>query len=201
MIDRKDHMEVATFQKPKKGNYYSGDRFFYLENKNYFIGALADGLGSGEMAKASADVAMDVIQENHHQSLEVIFDKCNEALIGTELRGCVLSIIKLDFTTNTYCYASVGNIGVITLFNDGKKHRSIPVSGYLSGIKRKVKVHEHPLKENTVFFLFSDGVNERTLTKDFYSHQSMQLTVDWYENQLGDYMDDDTTLVAMKYLG
>ncbi|MDQ0352983.1 negative regulator of sigma-B (phosphoserine phosphatase) [Alkalibacillus filiformis] len=199
MIDKKDRMEIATFQKPKKGNYHSGDSYFYVETDDGFLCALADGLGSGEVAKNSADTVIDVIKNSYTKPLDELVHLANEALFGHHLRGCVLGILRVDYREQFYSYVSVGNISVIAVDHHGKKRRNIPVPGYLSGVKKPVKVHYGELQNGSVFFMFSDGVNERKLTKEFYSHQTMDLTIQWFTLQQEQYMDDDTTLIAMKY--
>ncbi len=193
-------MEIATYQKAKKGNYYSGDSFFYEELEDGFICALADGLGSGEIAMNSSEAAIEVIKNNKSAPLDDLVDLCNKAMAGTNIRGCVLGILRVDYVEQSYAYSSLGNISVIMVAKDGKKERNIPVPGYLSGVPHKVKVHNGPLEEGSIFFMFSDGVDEHQLTKEFYNHRTMDLTVDWYKRQENK-MNDDTTLIAMKYKG
>ncbi|MGP4074037.1 SpoIIE family protein phosphatase [Piscibacillus sp. B03] len=201
MIENFDRMEVATFNEAKKGNYYSGDSFYYIEFDDFFIAVLADGLGSGELAKASSEKVITVVRENASDSLDDLLRKCNEVFFNNELRGCVIGLLKVDYNKETYSYVSFGNIGIIIVDDQGQKKRNIPVSGYLSGIPIRTKVHSGKLKPNTVFFMFSDGVNERQLTNEFYKHQSMSLTIEWYSIQQKLSLDDDTTLIAMKYNG
>ncbi|TFB13242.1 indirect negative regulator of sigma-B activity [Filobacillus milosensis] len=202
MIEKKERIEVATFKKAKKGNYFSGDGYFYIELEDSFICVLADGLGSGKIAMASSAAVIDVVKKNAEDPLDTLLDKCNEAFSGNELRGCVIALLRVDYENESYSYVSFGNIGIITVTPDGKKKRNIPVHGYLSGIPlRNTEIHRGSLKPGTVFFMFSDGVNERQLTKEFYSHQSMSLTIEWYSLQQKLSMEDDTTLVAMKYTG
>ncbi|GAA0452636.1 SpoIIE family protein phosphatase [Alkalibacillus silvisoli] len=199
MIEKKDRMEVATFQKPKKGNYHSGDSYFYMEMNDGFICALADGLGSGEIAKDSSDTVINVIRNHLDEPLDVLVEQANKSLFGHQLRGCVLGILRVDYKRQLYSYVSIGNISVIVVDCYGNKRRNIPVPGYLSGVKKPVKVQDGKLEAGSVFFMFSDGVNERQLTKEFYSHDTMDLTIQWFRLQQKDYMDDDTTLIAMKY--
>ncbi|MET3683963.1 negative regulator of sigma-B (phosphoserine phosphatase) [Alkalibacillus flavidus] len=201
MIEKQARMEVATFQKPKKGNYHSGDSYFYIETERGFICALADGLGSGEVAKESADVVIEVIKHHYNEPLESIVYKANQALFGQELRGCVLGLLYVDYENETFSYTLMGNISVIMVDPRGKKQRNIPVPGYLSGIKTNVTVHTKSLEPGALFFMFSDGVKERQLTKEFYNQNTMDLTVEWFTMRQDEYMDDDTTLIAMKYKG
>lgn len=193
-------MEVATFDQAKKGNYYSGDSYFYIELEDFFICVLADGLGSGEVAKTSSEAVIEVVRQNLHEPLDTLLDKCNEVFFSNEKRGCVIGLLKVDYSKDRYSYISFGNIGIIVVPVEGKKRRNIPVSGYLSGVPLNAKVHHGELKPGTVFFMFSDGVNERQLTNEFYSHRSMSLTIEWYSLQETLSMDDDTTLIAMKFI-
>ncbi len=192
-------MEVAVYQTAKHGNDCSGDSYFYIETDDGFICALADGLGSGELAKASSETVIQVVQKKIDEPLDSLIDLCNEALSGKNMRGCVLSILRIDYQHCRYSYASIGNIGVVVVNEDGSKKRNIPNPGYLSGIKRDVNIHRGALEDGAVFFMFSDGVNERQLTKEFYSQKSMQSTINWFTLQQQKNSHDDTTLIAMKY--
>ncbi|WP_054754801.1 SpoIIE family protein phosphatase [Piscibacillus salipiscarius] len=184
----------------QKGNYYSGDSYYYVEFDDFFIAVLADGLGSGELARKSSSAVINIVKENPHDSLDDLLTKCNEVFFNNELRGCVIGLLKVDYKQQTYSYVSFGNIGII-IVTEGKKKRNIPVSGYLSGIPINSKVHSGELTHNAVFFMFSDGVNERQLTNEFYKHKSMSRTIEWYTLQQKLSMEDDTTLIAMRYKG
>ncbi|GEL78780.1 SpoIIE family protein phosphatase [Tenuibacillus multivorans] len=201
MIDNHDHMEVSTFQKPKDGNDYSGDSYFYFESEDFFICALADGLGSGEVAKASSEVVIDVIKDHVYSPIDDLLSKCNQEFLGNDRRGSVLGILKIDYHKQSYSYVSLGNVGIIVMPTEGRKQRNIPVSGYLSGIPFQTKVQRGAITPGTVFFMFSDGVDERQLTKEFYNNQSMPLTIEWFALRQEVTLKDDTTLIAMKYTG
>lgn len=97
MIQQAERVEVATYEKPKKGNYHSGDSYFYIETEEHFLVALSDGLGSGEVAKESSQTVIDVIRRNVHRPLDDMLEQCNAALFGNELRGCVLGILPIGF--------------------------------------------------------------------------------------------------------
>ncbi len=201
MIQQTGRVEIATYEKPKKGNYHSGDSYFYIETDDYFLVALSDGLGSGEVAKQSSQAVIDTIRRNRHLPLDELMEISNQALFGNDLRGCVLGILRMDFQAEKFSYVSVGNIGIIMISSAGIKSRNIPIHGYLSGVPTKAKVHHGELQKDALFFMFSDGVDERQLTKKFYSFPSMATTVDWFTQQQKDHMEDDTTLISMNYLG
>lgn len=192
-----NRMQLSVFQKAKKGNYYCGDSYFYKETDEAFVCALADGLGSGELARESSKAVMNVIEENPVLTVEALVKKCNEVLTGK--RGVVLGILRIDFKTETYSYSSIGNIGVITIGPDGKRNRSIPLAGYLAGYPRELRVTRGKVHEGMVFLMFSDGVNDRRLSKQRTSTRNVHLITEQYKQLYGQTRDDDTTLIAMVY--
>lgn len=190
-------VNLSVFQKAKKGNYYCGDSYFYRETDEAFLCALADGLGSGEMARESSKAVMDVIEENPILTVEALVKKCNEVLVGK--RGVVLGILRIDFKTDTYSYSSIGNIGVITVEADGKRNRNIPLAGYLSGYPRTLRVTRGKAEKGMVFLMFSDGVNDRRLSSKLTRIKNVEHITQQYKELYGQSLDDDTTLIAMEY--
>ncbi|SFK35866.1 negative regulator of sigma-B (phosphoserine phosphatase) [Halobacillus dabanensis] len=190
-------VNLSVFQKAKKGNYYCGDSYFYRETDDAFLCALADGLGSGEMARESSKAVMDVIEENPILTVEALVKKCNEVLVGK--RGVVLGILRIDFKTDTYSYSSIGNIGVITVESDGKRNRNIPLAGYLSGYPRTLRVTRGKAQKGMVFLMFSDGVNDRRLSSKLTRIKNVEHITQQYKELYGQSRDDDTTLIAMEY--
>lgn len=190
-------VNLSVFQKAKKGNYYCGDSYFYRETDEAFLCALADGLGSGEMARESSKAVMDVIDDNPILTVEALVKKCNEVLVGK--RGVVLGILRIDFNTDTYSYSSIGNIGVITVEPNGKRNRNIPLAGYLSGYPRTLRVTRGKAEKGMVFLMFSDGVNDRRLSSELTRTKNVDHITQQYKELYGQTRDDDTTLIAMEY--
>ncbi|MBX0359706.1 SpoIIE family protein phosphatase [Halobacillus sp. Nhm2S1] len=190
-------VDLSIFQKAKKGNYYCGDSYFYKETEDAFLCALADGLGSGEMARESSKAVMEVIEEHPDLNLEALIKKCNEVLVGK--RGVVLGILRIDFIARTYSYSSIGNIGVITVDPDGKRNRNIPLAGYLSGYPRRLRISHGTVQKGMVFLMFSDGVNDRRLSSKFTHSKDVEQITQQYKELYGQSRDDDITLIAMAY--
>lgn len=192
-----NRMHISVYQKSKVGNYYCGDSYFYQESDERFICALADGLGSGEVAKQSADVVMDVIEKNQFASFTEIVKLCNQALVGK--RGVVLGLLSLDFREGTYTFSSIGNIGIMTVAADGSKNCNIPSSGYLGVHARPGKVVQGTFLTDTVFVMFSDGVGSRDLAHSFFQKKDVDRITDLFSDYIEEDRPDDTTLVVMKY--
>lgn len=191
-------VSVSVFQKAKKGNYHCGDSYFHTETENEFICALADGLGSGEYAKESSQIVMDIIQSNVAATVEQLVKACNTQLLGK--RGVVLGILKLDFRTQISTFSSIGNIGIMIVSKDKKRKRNIPNAGYLAGYQRKFTVMKEKLESGMNFIVFSDGVINSELSQCFFSNKDVNSITRTYEHTSENDRRDDTTLIAMRYV-
>ncbi|MBN8210830.1 SpoIIE family protein phosphatase [Bacillus sp. NTK071] len=149
-------LTVAAYQKPKAGNQMCGDSYYVTETSEYFICAVADGLGSGDMAKDSSLAAINVVKEHQDEDVESLMKRANEEMRGK--RGCVLSVFKLDLETRKMEFSGIGNINLIIYQPDGRINRPISYSGYLSGKSQKVKVQTIDYPSGSSFVTYSDGV-------------------------------------------
>ncbi|SEQ78118.1 serine phosphatase [Virgibacillus subterraneus] len=198
MSAKKNNVEVAIFQKAKKGQYYCGDSYFYTETENEFVCVLADGLGSGELAKESSQIVIDIIKSNIHTTVEQLIKKSNQQLTGK--RGAVIGIVKIEFHTRSYSFSSIGNIGMLTITENGKKKRNIPNSGFLAGYHRPFKVVTGRLEPKMNLIIFSDGVSEAELSQRFLLNKDVNQVTNAYANHIeGTARSDDTTLIAIRY--
>ncbi|WP_099156826.1 protein phosphatase 2C domain-containing protein [Virgibacillus ndiopensis] len=194
-----ENVQVAVYQKAKKGNYHCGDSYFYSETENEFICALADGLGSGEFAKESSQIVVDIIKDNVNVSVEQLIKKSNEKLIGK--RGVVLGILKINYQSNRYSFSSIGNIGVMTITADGNKKRNIPNVGYLAGYHRPFKIVTEKIEPNMNFIMFSDGVLDSDLSQKYFLNKEVNEITKTFEQVNSEPRNDDTTLIAIRYVG
>ncbi|WP_079477078.1 PP2C family serine/threonine-protein phosphatase [Halobacillus salinus] len=197
-MDEANHISLDVYQKAKKGNYYCGDSYFYKETEEAFVCAIADGLGSGEMARESSQAVMNIVEDYPHLTIESLVNKCNEALVGK--RGVVLGILRIDFPSQSYSYSSIGNIGVIMVSPEGKKSRNIPLAGYLAGFPRKLRVTRGTVEKGMKFLMFSDGVNDRRFPLKSVHTDDVTSIIEQYKELYGQVRDDDTTLIVMEYL-
>lgn len=196
-IDKKNHIKVATYQRAKANHYCNGDSFFYSETDKNFICALADGLGSGKLAKESSQAVVDVIEENPDATPEQIIDFCNSVL--TSKRGVVIGILKIDYDAEMYSFLSIGNIGLMVVDEHGKRKRLIPKSGFLAGYRRTFKIEHGKLGDKMNFILFSDGVLEKELAKSYILGEDVDRIIAYYKELDSENRKDDTTLIAARY--
>lgn len=194
-----EKVEVAVYQKPKKGNSCCGDSYYYHENDNKFICALADGLGSGELARESAQTVIEVVRDNSHLPEKQLAKLCTQKLSGQ--RGVVLGILILDYDAHHFKFLSIGNIGLRTITHAKKKNRNIPNQGYLGGLQRDFKVMKEKLEPNMKFILFTDGVSDNELSLGYFLYSSVKQIINTYQNLIEEPREDDTTLIALNYKG
>ncbi|MGM0522879.1 MAG: indirect negative regulator of sigma-B activity [Bacillota bacterium] len=193
-----DHVHISVYQKAKKGNYYCGDSYYYTETSDGFLCVVADGLGSGEVAKESSQAVIDTIKEHPHASGGALVKLLNQALIGK--RGVVLGILRLDYREKMYSYTSIGNIGLMTIDQATLKKRNIPIPGYLGVYPRKMKEVRDTLEEGTLFAVFSDGVHAKELSHVLFQSDDVHDITDQFHDRMAHKRDDDTTLVVLRYL-
>jgi phosphoserine phosphatase RsbX len=189
--------KVAVFQKAKTGNKECGDSYFYSETENEFVCALADGLGSGEFAKESSEIVINIIKENINYPVEELVKKCNGKLIGK--RGTVLAILKIDFNTKSYSISSIGNVGVMTITSGNNRKRNIPNAGYLAGFNRKFKVTREPLENEMNFIMYTDGVTSKELSENYFFDKEVERITKTFALKSDNSRQDDTTLIAVRY--
>lgn len=157
---RNDHVEAYVFQQAKGGNHDSGDVYFLHSEDDYFICAIADGLGSGMLARQSAEVMPDILAEHHEETIEELLSRINEHMV--QKRGAAVAIAKVDYRKKTIQHSCVGNVRLYIRQQDGKMLYPLPVMGYLSGRPQKMKTQEYAYQHGDVFFMHSDGVELRS---------------------------------------
>lgn len=192
-------VQVSVYQEPKNGQRFCGDSYAYSETENGFICALADGLGSGEYAKESSQIVIDIISDNKDAPIDNLMKMCHKALLGK--RGAVLGILKMNFVNQTYSYTSIGNIGILYVDNDRKKKRNIPNAGFLTGYSKPFRVMTGNLESQMNFIMFSDGVTDIDIMQKYLLARDVTDITTSFANAHEAPKADDTTLIAMRYTG
>jgi len=181
---RHPFLEVFVYQVAKRGNNESGDTYFTYMNEQYFICAIADGLGNGPIARQSSEIIPMILAEYHHETIDELLLRCNELMF--KKRGAAVAIVKVDFTAKTLEYSCVGNIKFyMTRKDDEKMIYPLPVMGYLSGRPQKLRTQLYTYKPGDLFLLHSDGVvlgspksTMRRSAGAFGLHQSLISTIE-----------------------
>jgi phosphoserine phosphatase RsbX len=186
---------VSSYQKPKKGNDLCGDSFYVKETENYLICAVADGLGSGKMAKEASGAATDIIDRNHQETVEQLMHLCNDGLRYT--RGAVIAIVKVDYKNQTASYSGVGNIRFMISAERQRAVHPLPKVGFLVGKPERFKVQDFKFEKDLTFMLYSDGMDIHTQSRSLLTKMiSPKESVKYISNLPQDINDDATCLVG-----
>lgn len=193
MIEVKtEYIEAVIYQQAKSGNIESGDTYFTHSEKDYFIFAIADGLGNGPIAKQSAEVIPNVLAEYHSESIDELLNRCNEYMI--QKRGAAVAIVKVDFKHKTIQYSCVGNVRFYIWQNGKKMIYPLPVMGYLSGRPLKLNTQSYAYHPGDKFFLHSDGIEFRSPTSLLKESSSLYEIYNRVVHTST--VDDDATFIA-----
>lgn len=187
-----EHIDVVIYQQAKQGNFESGDTYFTHSEEDYFIFAIADGLGNGPIARQSAEIIPKVLAEYHHESIDELLNRCNEYMI--QKRGAAVAIVKIDFMNKTIQYSCVGNVRFYIWQNGQKMIYPLPVMGYLSGKPLKLNTQSYTYHPGDVFFLHSDGIESRSPSSLLRDSRSVyEIYNRLVHTSIG---DDDATFIA-----
>lgn len=155
-----ENVEAYAYNAAKKGNYESGDSYFTVLTDDYFICSVADGLGSGPVARESSQVIPQILKDYHHETIDQLMNRFNGLMM--QKRGAAVAIFKVDFKKRTLEYSCVGNIRFYLYRRETDEViYPLPVMGYLSGRPQKLKTQLYTYLENDLFLIHSDGVDLR----------------------------------------
>lgn len=187
-----EHVEAYVYQGTKSGNQESGDTYYIHTEEDYFICAIADGLGSGPIARQSAQIIPKVLNEYHHETIDELLSRCNEQMMHK--RGAAVAMVKVDYQRKTIQYSCVGNVRLYILQDRAEMIYPLPVMGYLSGRPQKLKMQQYNYREGDLFFLHSDGV---TLSSPKATLKASSGPYELYQTVLGSIeQGDDATFIA-----
>ncbi len=153
-------VDAYIFNEAKKGNHESGDSYHTVLTDDYFICSVADGLGSGPVARESSQVIPQILRQYHHETIDQLMYRFNGLML--QKRGAAVAIFKVDFIKKTLEYSCVGNIRFY-LYRKGTDEiiYPLPVMGYLSGRPQKLRTQLYTYVEDDLFLIHSDGVDLR----------------------------------------
>ncbi len=110
-------MEWATAGRPLPGEQASGDQPITvgIDADSALFGVI-DGLGHGPAAAAAAMRAVEALQRNPGERVEVLVQLCHRVLTGT--RGAAMTLARVDFASRTLTWTGVGNVAANLVAKD-----------------------------------------------------------------------------------
>lgn len=185
-------VEAVIYHQAKRGNHESGDAYFTHAEADYFIFAIADGLGNGPVARQSAEIIPNMLSNYHAESIDELLNRCNEYMI--QKRGAAVAIVKVDFINKTIEYSCVGNVRFYISRKVGGMVYPLPVRGYLAGRPLKLNTQSYNYDPGDRFFLHSDGVEVNSPASILKQHGSL---IELYNRIVHtSNVDDDATFIA-----
>jgi hypothetical protein len=148
--------DVGIASRPIAGEAIPGDATAVMPDGAGLTVALADGLGHGPDARASAERALEAVRRADHRPLESILYEAHARLTDRHLRGAVMGVARFDGTARTVAFAGVGNIDLVLI--GATVTRLIGHYGILGAVLPAVRVYEAPFGPGDIALLVSDGV-------------------------------------------
>lgn len=192
---RNNFMHYTTMIRAKNDATISGDALTVKLFENICILAIADGLGSGTEANASATVVIKELEGNPELELSELLRRSDLKMLG--LRGAVAAIMRVCFQRNHIQFASIGNISCyIFRPSEGKVIYPRQMRGYLSGRTQHFVVQALEYKKGDFFLLHTDGIEitdirSLLLENEFIKLQQVQSSYLTLKN-------DDASLIAAR---
>jgi negative regulator of sigma-B (phosphoserine phosphatase) len=190
-------MEYGIAQRPKIGNFISGDGYLIREAGPRIVVAVCDGLGSGEKAGRSSHLAVQGVAEHLDATLVDILAYCHYTILAAGGVGVMMTILRLDQAASRLEYAGVGNVRFLA--HSRRVIQPITRYGYL-GI-RLPTLHElyFDYDPGDTFLLHTDGISSRFHLSN-HIHDLREGAQRLADRVLHEYRKDhdDATLVVIK---
>lgn len=194
----KSKTEVGVLSYPTLGNEKSnGDTFLILRNKDDLL-CVIDALGHGEDAHESAIAAKNFIENNHKFSIDrIILGVHNLLKSSFELRGVMISIIRIDYKSNKIFFCGIGDVLTkIFLPKEEGKLYALPKDGIVGDQLQAYTVQEFDIIKGAIIAMFTDGISSKlNIPLSMRSERPARLVHDLMK-KYGKSHDDRTLLLA-----
>ena len=102
-----DPVRIGISIRPFRLGRFSGDQAGVWLDADTTLICMVDGLGHGEDAELAARKAVHFVEKNRGMDLAEMMQGCDEELRGS--RGAAMAVTRIDKSTGTLEYTSVGN--------------------------------------------------------------------------------------------
>ena len=155
-------LQWAVATAPKQREAACGDGYLLLREGDRILIAVADGAGSGLLAKAASDACLDEVSKARTMSLPQLFESCHRRLVGT--RGAALAVVTIDLGSAEMEWAALGDIDGVVYPADGRSDALISAiqrGGTLGHGVPDIYSQRHGLQPGQVVALSTDGVSRK----------------------------------------
>jgi anti-sigma regulatory factor (Ser/Thr protein kinase) len=148
-------MSYGVISAPHPGETVCGDSWSVSWRDRRWRALIADGLGHGVFAKAAADEAVRVFEQNLDATPVESMNRMHGALRKT--RGAAAAILSFEPSRSEASWVGIGNVAAM-LFNGNDTRSMVSHNGTLGGEARRIQEFSYPCPSGTVLVMFSDGL-------------------------------------------
>ena len=191
-------MDYEILHQAKLNSVHNGDAFFVSEDSPWLF-VIADGLGAGEKAGRSSNIAVSLAKNwcldpsiCRKEALPDFLIHCHQKLKRT--RGASVAGLIVDCKNNTLTFGGIGNIRLVVA---GSKRKSLYSQPGIVGVRmpRKICINEISTEHYTTGFFFSDGISIRSVLRAAQDPHRPLVTLKEEIRMLNGNLDDQTLIV------
>jgi anti-sigma regulatory factor (Ser/Thr protein kinase)/serine/threonine protein phosphatase PrpC len=158
-IDTKiNEMKFGILSRPFKGEKFNGDTVFLKFFNNKLMIAVIDGLGHGFEAEEAAQKAIECLNNNYHQNLDMIINQMKSDIRKT--RGLVISIALIDYRKSLLNYVGIGNV-TTRIYKSSESIRPVNVNGMIRATIPNFRILQYPWSNDSIIVMATDGISEK----------------------------------------
>jgi negative regulator of sigma-B (phosphoserine phosphatase) len=194
-------LEYAAAGRTHTGEAVSGDRHLVRFTRYGALLAVVDGLGHGQAAGDSADIAIRTLERHAEEPSTSILRRCHSALAGT--RGVAVGIASIRSSDGGFSWLSVGSVAGVLRRTGTPPAPPRPLSqcpGIVGvSLPKTLDLEFHALKSGDSIVLATDGIR-----RDFADANAPFRSVDAAANAILERHargDDDALVIVARFLG
>lgn len=155
--------QIGQTNRPYPGQVVSGDGLLVIEEPDFTLFGVIDGLGHGEAAARATAVCLTVFKAGPHLPLADLFTRAHVQLRSE--RGVVAGLLRVKHASATFEAAIVGNVSITherqVLSRSIKREHVLGQPGVLGTTLRRINVQTGDACDGDVFVLHTDGIQSR----------------------------------------
>lgn len=158
-------LQAVLLERPHPREQHSGDSALIERHGSRLRLAVVDGLGHGPAAREAAVRTATSLTSSFRDELQDSVLTAHDLVATT--RGATLGVADIDLAARNVRATTVGNVRVAMFFGGGRTWSPCGTDavlghgrGTLHG-RLAVRVEQHPVPSDTIFALFSDGLQNQ----------------------------------------
>ena len=170
----------------------------YLIHRNFSdLFCVIDALGHGEDAFRSASRLKIHLSNHLQEDVEGFIARAHAFLRAHQLRGAVMSVVRLDYQRREIAFGGLGDV-TVKIFPPAtdKVLHPLPSEGIAGDRARTVRRQVFPLVSGSLVAMFSDGLSSRLTVSQAERSEKPAVLVNLLMKKYGKIHDDRTLLLA-----